>query len=214
MKKIFEGVYREGGRIYTENMVPGKRVYNEKLMEKDGIEYRSWNPYRSKMAAAILKGMKNFPIKRKSRLLYLGVASGTTASHFSDIVTQGIIYGIEIAFKPMKNFVVLCRERKNMVPVMANADKPEEYEAIVENADVIYQDIAQRNQVEIFVKNMERFDIHEGIIMVKARSIDISMEPKKVFGDVKKKMEERYSMVEGIKLSPYARDHMAIYVKE
>ena len=214
MKKIFEGVYREGGRIYTENMVPGKRVYNEKLVEKDGIEYRSWNPYRSKMAAAILKGMKNFPITRKSRLLYLGVASGTTASHFSDIVTQGIIYGIEIAFKPMKNFVVLCRERKNMVPVMANADKPEEYEAIVENADVIYQDIAQRNQVEIFVKNMERFDIHEGIIMVKARSIDISMEPKKVFGDVKKKMEERYSMVEGIKLSPYARDHMAIYVKE
>ena len=214
MKEIFEGVYIENGRIYTENMVPGRRVYNEKLMEKNGIEYRSWNPYRSKMAAAILKGMKNFPIKRKSRLLYLGVASGTTASHFSDVITEGIIYGVDIAFKPMKNFIILCRERKNMVPIIANADKPEEYDAMVENVDVVYQDIAQKNQVDIFLKNMERFDIQEGIIMVKARSMDISMEPRKVFEGVKRKLKEIYDVLEGVKLSPYARDHMAIYVKE
>ena len=213
MKKVFEGVYRDRNRIYTVNMVPGRKVYNERLVKVQGVEYRSWNPYRSKMAAFILKGMKHFPFTKETRLLYLGVASGTTASHFSDIITEGIIYGIDIAFKPMKNFVKLSQERKNLFPIMANASKPEEYGAVVEGANLLYQDIAQRNQVEIFTRNMERFDIGEGIIMVKARSIDISKKPERVFREVVKNMESEYEVVEAIKLAPYARDHMAIHVR-
>ena len=212
MKEIFNGVFKEGNRIYTINKVPGKRVYNEKLLKKGGVEYRSWNPYRSKMAGAILKGLKNFPIKRDTKILYLGVASGTTASHFSDIATDGIIYGVEVAFKPMKNFVKLCQERKNMLPILADASKPESYDAIVEDIDFIYQDIAQKNQVEIFLKNMEKFDAKEGMIMVKARSIDISMPPNKVFDMVKRELKKYFEIKEAIKLAPYAKDHIAIYV--
>jgi len=212
MKEVFNGVFKEGNRIYTINKVPGKRVYNEKLLKKGGVEYRSWNPYRSKMAGAILKGLKKFPIKRDTKILYLGVASGTTASHFSDIATDGIIYGVEVAFKPMKNFVKLCQERKNMLPILADASKPESYDAIVEDIDFIYQDIAQKNQVEIFLKNMEKFDAKEGMIMVKARSIDISMPPNKVFDKVKKELRKHFEIKEAIKLAPYAKDHIAIYV--
>jgi len=213
MKKVFEGVYRDRNRIYTLNLTPGKKVYNERLIRVGGKEYRSWNPYRSKMAAFILKGMKHFPFRKDTKLLYLGVASGTTASHFSDIITHGIIYGVDIAFKPMKNFVRISQDRKNLFPVIANASRPEEYNAIVDRADVLYQDIAQRNQLEIFIKNMEWFGIREGIIMVKARSIDISMKPDAVFKVVKKNLTEMYEIVEAIKLSPYAKDHMAIHVK-
>ena len=212
MKEIFNGVFKEGNRIYTINKIPGKRVYNEKLVKKGGVEYRSWNPYRSKMAGAILKGLKNFPIKRDTKILYLGVASGTTASHFSDIATNGIIYGVEVAFRPMKNFVKLCQERKNMLPILADANKPESYDAIVEEIDFIYQDIAQKNQVEIFLKNMEKFNAKEGMIMVKARSIDISMPPNKVFDMVKKELRKHFNIKEAIKLAPYAKDHIAIYV--
>ena len=213
MKKIFEGVYKENSKIFTKNLIPGKKVYNEKLVRKGNVEYRSWNPYRSKMAGAILKGLKYFPIKKDTKILYLGVASGTTASHFSDIATNGLIYGVEIAFKPMKNFVKLSQERKNLFPVMANASMPWEYDAIVEEADLLYQDIAQKNQVEIFMKNMEWFGIGEGIIMVKARSIDISKKPEDVFEEVKKNMARAYEIVEAKKLAPYARDHMAIHVR-
>ena len=213
MEEMFEGVYKEGSRIFTKNLTPGKKVYNEKLVKKGKVEYRSWNPYRSKMAAAILKGLKKFPIKRDSRILYLGVASGTTASHFSDIAIEGIIYGVEVAFKPMKNFIKLCKERKNMMPILADANKPEKYDAIVESVDVVYQDIAQRNQVEIFIKNMERYEPKNGIIMIKARSIDISMKPSKVFEMVKQQIRQHYKIEEAIKLAPYAKDHIAILVK-
>jgi fibrillarin-like pre-rRNA processing protein len=212
MKEIFDGVYKDGNRIFTENLIPGKKVYNERLLRKGNKEYRSWNPYRSKMAAAILKGLKEFPINRKSSILYLGVASGTTASHFSDIARQGMIYGIEVAFRPMKNFIKLCQERKNMLPIFADANKPEGYEAIVESVDVLYQDIAQKNQVEIFIKNMERFEPEHGIIMVKARSIDISMKPNQVFEKVKQEIKKHYEIKEAIKLAPYAKDHIAILV--
>lgn len=212
MKKIFEGVYKENNRIFTKNLVPGKKVYNEKLIKKGKEEYRSWNPYRSKMAGAILKGLKDFPIKKDSKILYLGVASGTTASHFSDIATNGIIYGVEISFKPMKNFIKLCQHRKNLIPILEDANKPYKYEAIVEEIDFMYQDIAQKNQVEIFLKNMEKFDVNKACIMIKARSISISMEPKKVFEKVKKEIEKHFEIRQMIKLNPYAKDHIAILI--
>ncbi|HEC76380.1 MAG TPA: fibrillarin-like rRNA/tRNA 2'-O-methyltransferase [Thermoplasmatales archaeon] len=214
MKEIFPGVYRRDKKIFTKNLVPGKKVYNEKLVREGGKEYRSWNPYRSKIAGAILKGLKNFLIKPESRILYLGVANGTTASHFSDIAKKGIIFGVETSFKPMKKFVKLCEERKNMIPILSDANHPEKYDAIVEEIDLIYQDISQRNQVEIFIKNMDKFDVQHGILMVKARSIDVSSPPKKIFEKVKKEIERYYEINETIKLSPYAKDHIAIFVEK
>ena len=50
------------------------------------IEYRAWNPFRSKLAAAILGGVDNIHMKPGSKVLYLGAASGTTVSHVSDLV--------------------------------------------------------------------------------------------------------------------------------
>lgn len=50
------------------------------------IEYRAWNPFRSKLAASIVGGVGDIHIKPGSKVLYLGAASGTTVSHVSDIV--------------------------------------------------------------------------------------------------------------------------------
>lgn len=50
------------------------------------VEYRVWNPFRSKLAASILAGVDNIHIKPGCKLLYLGAASGTSVSHCSDLV--------------------------------------------------------------------------------------------------------------------------------
>ena len=50
------------------------------------IEYRVWNPFRSKLGAAILSGVDNIHMPPGTKVLYLGAASGTTVSHVSDIV--------------------------------------------------------------------------------------------------------------------------------
>ena len=85
-------------KLATVNLVPGNQVYNEKLVQYEGVECRIWNPFRSKLAAAIMNGLDDFPFVEKSDVLYLGVSTGTTISHISDIVGQnGIIFGIEHA---------------------------------------------------------------------------------------------------------------------
>ena len=213
MKEIFPSIYKEGKWLYTKNLTPGKRISMEKLHVVNGIEYRSWNPYRSKMAAAILKKCSHMPIRDDSYILYLGAANGTTASYFSDIATNGMIYAVEISFQAMRDLLKVCEERKNMLPIMGDARRPDEYEAMVEYVDVVYQDIAQRDQVSIFLKNMKKFDAEEGILMVKARSIDVSMKPEKVFEKVKEELRNDFQIKEALPLHPYARDHMAIFVE-
>ena len=50
--------------LVTLNLVQGESVYGEKRISvegEDGVkkEYRVWNPFRSKLAAAILGGVDN-----------------------------------------------------------------------------------------------------------------------------------------------------------
>ena len=72
-------------------MVPGEGVYGEKRVavedaDKGKIEYRVWNPFRSKLAAAVLGGVDKIHMAPGSKVLYLGAASGTSVSHVSDVV--------------------------------------------------------------------------------------------------------------------------------
>ena len=93
-------------KLATENLVPGNQVYNEKLVTKKGIEYRTWDPFRSKLAAAIMNELEEFPFKEKSKVLYLGASTGTTVSHISDVVgPQGKIFAVEHASRVARDFL-------------------------------------------------------------------------------------------------------------
>ena len=83
-------VYFKDENIATRNLTPGTSVYGEELIQED-VEYRIWNPRRSKLAAALLNGLKNLELDDASKVLYLGASTGTTVSHISDIVTEGRI---------------------------------------------------------------------------------------------------------------------------
>jgi len=156
--KIFEVYEDSKGRLYTANLTPGKTVYDERLVKDKNIEYREWNARKSKLAAVILKGCNNVFIRKDNVVLYLGSSSGTTVSHVSDIVGKdGFIFALDIAPRMMRDMVFVCEERKNIAPILADANKPESYVEKVCQVDVVYQDIAQRNQIDIFLKNINLF---------------------------------------------------------
>jgi len=210
-----EGVFKKQDKLFTINpdYCRGVEVYKEKIVTQDGVEYRSWNPYRSKLAAAISKGLHNIDIKPDSRILYLGAATGTTVSHISDIVKDGIVYAVENSPIAMKKLLQLCKKRRNIVPILSDANHPDRYANIVPCVDFVYQDVSQRNQPEIFRKNIERYLKKEGrgILMVKARSIDVSLKPKKAYELVTKELEDNSFKIDNlIDLSPYEKDHAAI----
>ncbi len=212
MREKHPGIYRIGGNLATRNLDRGKKVYGEKLLEVEGTEYRLWNPYRSKLAAAILKGLKEVPIKKGSRCLYLGAASGTTASHISDIAYDGAIYCVEFSARVLKELLDSCSTRKNIIPILADARRPAQYGALVQEVDVIYQDVAQPNQAEILLENSEYY-LKEGgsvIVAIKARSIDSTRRPEKIFREETKKLKSRFKINEVVHLEPYHKDHALI----
>ncbi len=209
--KIFE-VYEDRARkkLYTLNLTPGKRVYGEELIKQNNIEYRSWDAYSSKLAAAILNKCGNIFLRKDNVVLYLGSASGTTVSHVSDIVgTDGFIFAVDVAPVVMKDLIFNCKERKNIVPILANANNVKELMERISMVDVVYQDIAQKNQVEILLKNINKFLKKDGyaLIAIKARSIDVTKYPKQIFNEVREKLEKELIIVDYRTLEPYQRDH-------
>ncbi len=218
----FEGVFwivRKGKRVpLTKNLVPGFKSYDESVVKFKGEEYRIWDPYRSKPAAAIVKGLRTFPIRRGIKILYLGIASGTTASHFSDIVgREGIIYGIEVAQRVMRVLLNVAATRRNIVPILASARDPEKYARLVEEVDVVYTDVSQRDEAEILVRNADMFLKDRGfvIIAIKASSIDVRLPPRKVYNLVENVLKENgYNPIEMVDLSPFDPKHAIIVAKK
>lgn len=218
--KTFE-VYESGEgkfrRLYTENLVPGKNVYGERLVVQNKTEYREWNAYKSKLCAAILKGAPNIFMRRNDVVLYLGSASGTTVSHVSDIVgEEGFIFAVDIAPRVMRDLMFLCYDRKNIAPVLESAGKINAISERISQADVIYQDVAQKDQVEMFLKNIEIFLKDKGyaLLALKARSMDVTRNPKEIFKEVKHKLEGRLTLIDYREIAPFQKDHAMFICKK
>ena len=205
----------EGERkLATENLVPGNQVYNEKLLNVKGVEYRIWNPFRSKLAASIMNGLKDFPFNKKSDVLYLGVSTGTTISHISDIIGQdGIVFGIEHASRVARDFLDrVASHRKNIVPIIQDARKPEEFFSVYKKVDAVYVDIAQPDQTDIAIENCKLYLKSGGylFLVIKTRSIDVVKDPKGVIKDEIKKLDTLFQIKQTIDLHPYDKDHAMV----
>jgi len=209
-KQIFPGVYRIGRDIATENSTPGFRVYDEKLLKSKDREYRLWDPYRSKLAAGILKGLKKFPFDSNSNVLYLGASSGTTASHLADICNNALIYCVEFSKRMMQELLPLTMRKRNMIPILADAKIPSMYLHQIAKVDVLYQDVAQKNQAEILLKNSELFNPRFAILSIKSRSINAVESPKKVFKREINELRKDFNVLQKIDLRPYEKDHVLV----
>jgi len=217
----FEEVYQttlENGaqRLATRNLVPGRTVYGERLIRFKGVEYRVWDAFRSKLAAAILKGVQTVPIKPGHRVLYLGAASGTTASHVSDIVGEkGHVYCVEFASRSLRELVNnVCAYRLNMSPFLEDARFPEKYVVFIPGkVDDIYCDVAQPEQAKILADNADIFLKESGWVMlaVKAQSIDVTKDPAEVYQHEVKILRSRgFAIKEVVRLEPYDKAHAMI----
>jgi len=206
-----------GGRtsVFTRNLVPGNRVYDEELLKIHGSEFRSWDPFRSKLAGAILKGeLDPDVIKAGDKVLYLGASTGTTISHVSDIVgSEGLVVGVEMSARVGREFLErVAKARGNVVPYISDARETERFGEFGK-VDVVYCDIAQRDQTEIAIAN-SRMHLRKGgrlLLVVKARSIDQLKEPRLVFKEEAQKLREAGFVVETvIDLRPFDKDHALI----
>nr|XP_031835536.1 rRNA 2'-O-methyltransferase fibrillarin [Nomia melanderi] len=218
-----EGVFIARGRedaLVTLNLVPGSEVYGEKRISVEGenntekIEYRVWNPFRSKLAAAILGGVDQIHIAPGTKVLYLGAASGTTVSHVADIVgPEGLVYAVEFSHRSGRDLLNVAKKRTNIIPIIEDARHPHKYRMLVGMVDTIFADVAQPDQARIVALNAQYFLKNGGhfVISIKASCIDSTAQPEAVFAaEVKKLVADKLKPQEQITLEPYERDHAVV----
>jgi fibrillarin-like pre-rRNA processing protein len=216
---IYVATFEDGTeRLATTNLTPGKSVYGERLVSWQEIEYRIWDPFRSKLAAAILKGLRTVPIQPSHQVLYLGAASGTTASHISDIVgVAGRVYCVEFSARSVRELVNnVCAFRSNMTPLLEDARMPRRYAMYVSIVDDIYCDVAQPEQAKILADNADMFLKKGGwvILAVKSQSIDVTKQPSEVYKKETKTLKTRgFAIADTLNLEPYEKAHVMVVAK-
>lgn len=211
-----EGVFTDGSWLYTRNLVPGATVYGETLHEEGGAEYRRWDANRSKLAAYLKKGGRVWPFHPQCPVLYLGAASGTTVSHVSDICSRGTVVAVEISPRSFRDLVRLAETRPNVLPVLADAARPETYRGRAASVEVLYQDVAQRDQEAIFLRNAPLMaQGGTGFLMLKSRSADVAAAPTSRFRAARAHLSRAgLEVVDTRRLDPHAADHAALVVRK
>jgi len=215
VKEIFSNIFKKGNELLTKNLTPGKKVYTEKLIYINGVEYRTWDKTKSKLATAIYNDIKKVPLKKGSKVLYLGASTGTTVSHVSDIVEKdGIVYAVEFAARVLKNIIDVAEKRKNIVPILADARKPEDY-YWVENVDIVYCDVAQPDQTKLAINNANYFNAKYIMIAIKSQSIDVTKNPDEIYKqEINLLKERKFKIIDWVKLDPYEKDHCFIIAEK
>ncbi|KAJ5544422.1 rRNA 2'-O-methyltransferase fibrillarin [Penicillium frequentans] len=210
--------------LVTKNLTPGEAVYGEKRISVEGpagedgavtkIEYRVWNPFRSKLAAGILGGLDNVHMKPGSKVLYIGAASGTSVSHVADIVgPTGNVYAVEFSHRSGRDLIGMATHRTNVIPIVEDARHPLRYRMLVPMVDVIFADVAQPDQARIVGLNAHMFLKDQGgvLISIKASCIDSTAAADVVFSrEVQKMREEKIKPKEQLTLEPFERDHCIV----
>ena len=213
---IFLSGYKETQRIYTINLDFNKSIYGEKLLLDGDLQYREWNPFRSKLCASIKCNARKIFLNPSSKVLYLGASSGTTVSHISDIVTKGIIYAVEFSSRSLRELVQNSVDRQNIIPILGDANHPHEYLKFITGAiDLIYMDVAQPNQSEILIKNAKMYlkpGVGKFIFAVKSRSIDSVANPKEIFKKEIETLEDAgLNVTDNVNITSFQTDHVVLF---
>jgi fibrillarin-like pre-rRNA processing protein len=219
--EIYQAFLEDGAqRLATRNLTPGRTVYGERLIRFKKVEYRVWDAFRSKLAAAIIKGLQTVPVTSGSNVLYLGAASGTTPSHVSDIVGEdGHVYCVEFASRSLRELVNnVATYRLNMSPFLEDARFPEKYAMFIPSkVDCVYCDVAQPEQAKLLADNADVLLKPEGwaMLAVKAQSIDVTKDPLAVYKQEAKVLKKRgFKIKEIVNLEPYDKAHAMIVAQK
>ena len=186
--------------------------FSSPKIEYKGDNYLVMDPQRSKLAAAIICGLKQIP-GEDDVVLYLGASAGYTVSFLAQ--ASPLIFAVEISPVMMRELVFLSETMDGIAPVLADAAQPENYSHRICQADYLFQDISQRDQVRIFLRNLELLKKGcYGVLSLKTKSIDFAADPNDIFNNAKKTLEKEAKIVDSFSIGNYQKDHYIIVVQK
>lgn len=178
-----------------------------------GSFIRTFGPQRipGKLGAYIAKGGRAWDARPGENVLYLGAAHGVTVTWVAEHAGNGTVVAIEKSPVASLDLLDAATPRKNLLPFVGDASRPASYASIVPPLGLVYQDVAQRDQVQIFLRNARHFRPRRGFIAIKARSIAVDKAPREVFDAAAAELQRSGAdVVDAVVLDPFHKDHAMI----
>ena len=214
---IFWITVKNKKKLATLNNASINEVYNEKIIKINGKQYNLWNPYTSKLAAAIVNGMEIYPILKKTKVLYLNGTIEKTLSHISDIIgVNGKIFILRDINENSKNFLEnVMNDRTNVFTITRDNGDPAKFSSKTEMVNVVYVDITQHNETEVAIQNCKRYLTDGGFLMlvVPTKKIDFVNNPNGQNLEEIQKLQSSFEIIQQINLTDFFKEHSMIIAK-
>jgi len=200
--------------LFTEAVGGLPPVYGERWVEVDGRAFRAFEPGRSKLAAGIARAWTGPVPKSGERWLYLGAATGTTASHIADLVgPNGAVYAIERSPRPFARLLALAERWPPLLPILGDARALRDYSALVPPVAGIYVDVAQPDQVEIVRSNAALFLERPGgavVVALKTASMGRERDPAGHLREAEAQLRPLVELAPSVRLDPFHKGHYLV----
>lgn len=217
----------ENRAIWTLSADGSNKVYGETTRKNRKNIWRRWDPFRSKLGAAMIKS-KNHPEdllpEIGSTIVYLGAAHGTTISHIHDHIcgksnkNNGRLISVDISPRCLRDLNLLANRRPGIIPVLGDARKFETWSHLIpRGADWLFQDVSQAGQVDIFIKACKACLKKNSTALLSLKGASERFNQggdEAIFLETEKKLiESGIKIVESIKLSGFEEQHMLFHCK-
>lgn len=212
--RLFTRTGADRVEYWTEAAGEPPAVYGERWQDADGRWLRAIDPNRSKLGAALVRGWAG-PLPRPGeRWLYLGAASGTTASHVADLLgPTGVLFAVEKSPRPFARLLGVADRWTNLLPILGDVRDPDAYLDLVEPVDGIYADVSQPDQTGLLLAHAERFLRSSGgafLLALKIPSLGREQGPTAHLHAAERRLEARFLLEPGVRLEPFHRGHFLL----
>ena len=181
--RIFQIQIGNEEQLATKNIVEGTKTQKEKIVIVNNEEFLEWNPYKSKLAAAIRNGLQILPIIKNSKVICVNPLEESTVLHISNIVGSGGSVFIIDVDKNKKNFLnQLADTHKNIIPIYDTVDELSSSSSITGKVDAFYVDIPESEQIEMIVKKYGSLLKNDGFLMLIVKKDDNAIIEKDIAG--------------------------------
>jgi fibrillarin-like pre-rRNA processing protein len=129
---------------------------------------------------------------------------------------DGTIHAVEVSSAAFAPLSALSKRRPNVVPILGDGFRPETYRIMVGSVDALYQDVAQKDQLGMFLRNSGMFlrKGGRGMFMLKARSVDVTADPRSIAEATARGLRDGgMKVLDIVDLEPFQKDHYALYVE-
>lgn len=199
--------------FWTVGAAGATSVYGERFLVRPEGTLRHFEPGRSKLAAALARGFSDALPRPGERWLYLGAATGTTASHLADLVgPSGRVYAVEKSLRPFARLLALAGRYPNLCPILGDARWTDRHLGLIPPVEGVYADLAQPDQVAIVLGNCREFLRPDGhlLLALKTASMGRQATPEEHARTALRELAGSFDLADPIPLDPFHRRHYMI----